>query len=145
MAAPPNQHHGQAPMTFNFGKHKDVPLPDVPTHYLRWALGENDSGQPVIRNESFRREVQAELGRRDDGGDCPTERPNESRGHERPHERPAYTPHPNAPIGTAQWMTRTDANRAFDEMRSLLIDIKRQLTAIEQSLAQPAANDDTPF
>jgi Putative quorum-sensing-regulated virulence factor len=47
-----------------FGKHKGVPLADVPRSYLEWALAEG-----VLRSEALRRAVQAELARRGSRGE----------------------------------------------------------------------------
>jgi hypothetical protein len=42
-----------------FGKHRGVPLAEVPSGYLEWALAEG-----VLRTDTLRRAVQAELARR---------------------------------------------------------------------------------
>lgn len=129
-------------MTFSFGKHAGKPLANVPGHYLQWALGDGHNGQPVIKNDTFRREVERELARRGDGDGTPGEYSN------RPHngEQRAYEPHSAAPTGAREWMNRPATDRAHDELRSLLIRIEQRLTAIESALGLAVAADDyTPF
>ena len=130
-------------MTFQFGKHSGQPLEDVPSHYLRWSLGSGHNGQPVVRSDAFRREIERELAQRDTD-----DQPDEPRGlhnGRRETERPGreYTPPANAPRGTAQYMNRPAADRAHDELRALLVRIEQRLERIEVAMVgQPAAVDD---
>jgi hypothetical protein len=48
---------------FDFGKHCDRPVEDVPTSYLRWCLRECECLTPWLRSA-----VEAELARRAGGG-----------------------------------------------------------------------------
>ena len=113
-------------MTFQFGKHSGQPLEDVPSHYLRWSLGSGHNGQPVVRSDAFRREIERELAQRDTD-----DQPDEPRGLH------------NGRRGTAQYMNRPAADRAHDELRALLVRIEQRLERIEVAMVgQPAAVDD---
>jgi uncharacterized protein (DUF3820 family) len=57
-------------VSLSFGKHKGVPLADVPSGYLEWALAEG-----VLRTDTLRRAVQAELARRESSGETAPQDP----------------------------------------------------------------------
>jgi Putative quorum-sensing-regulated virulence factor len=49
-------HVDASSVSLSFGKHRGVPLADVPRSYLEWTLA-----QGVLRSEALRPAVQAEL------------------------------------------------------------------------------------